>query len=64
MKAKAYQEHRDALIALVASDEFRVAAQDHIQQYGTAAHVRILVKQFGAVRTWPGLRPRRGNGDG
>ena len=46
VKAKAYQGHRDALIALVASDEFRDAAQDHIQRYGAAAHVLILVKQF------------------
>ena len=47
VKAKAYQGHRDELIALVASDEFRDAAQDHIQRYGAAAHVLILVKQFG-----------------
>ena len=52
VKAKAYREHRDALIALVASDEFRDAAQDPIKRYGAAAHVLILVKQFGAVRTW------------
>ena len=53
VKAKAYQGHRDALIALVASDEFRDAAQDHIQRYGAAAHVLMLVKQFGPVDTWP-----------
>ena len=47
VKAKAYREHRDALIALVASDKFRDAAQDYIQRYGAAAHVLILVKQFG-----------------
>ena len=52
-KAKAYQGHRDALIALAASDEFRDAAQDHIQRYGAAAHVLMLVKQFGPVNTWP-----------
>ena len=34
VKAKAYQGHRDALIALVASDEFQDAAQDQIQRYG------------------------------
>ena len=33
VKAKAYQGHRDALIALVASDEFQDAAQDQIQRY-------------------------------
>ena len=52
VKAKAYQGHRDALIALVASDEFRHAAQDHIQRYGVAAHVLMLVKQFGPSGTW------------
>ena len=46
MKADAYQGHRDALIALAASDEFRDAAQDHIQRYGAAAHVLMLVRQF------------------
>ena len=46
VKAKAYQGHRDVLIALVASDEFRDAAQDHIQRYGAAAHVLMLVRQF------------------
>ena len=51
---KAYPGHRDALIALVASDEFQDAAQDHIQRYGAAAHVLMLVKQFGPVDTWPG----------
>ena len=34
-------------------DEFRDAAQDHIQRYGVAAHVLMLVKQFGPVDTWP-----------
>ena len=33
VNAKAYQGHRDALIALVASDEFQDAAQDQIQRY-------------------------------
>ena len=55
-KAKAYQGHRDALIALVATDEFRDAAQAHIQRYGTAAHVLMLVKQFGATSEWPKQR--------
>ena len=50
---KAYPGHRDALIALVASDEFRHAAQDHIQRYGAAAHVLMLVQRFGPVDTWP-----------
>ena len=53
-KAKAYQGHRDALIALVASDELRDAAQDHIKRYGAATHVLMLVKQFGPLGTWPG----------
>ena len=53
VKAKAYQGHRDELIALVASDEFRDAAQDHIQRYGAAAHVLMLVQRFGPVDTWP-----------
>ena len=52
-KVKAYQRHRDALMALAASDQFRDAAQDHIQRYGAAAHVLMLVKEFGAVHTWP-----------
>ena len=51
---KAYPGHRDALIALVASDEFQDAAHDHIQRYDAAAHVLMLVKQFGPVDTWPG----------
>ena len=41
------------MIALAASDEFRDAALDHIQRYGAAAHVLMLVKQFGPVNTWP-----------
>ena len=62
VNAKAYRGHRDALIALAASDEFRDAAQDHIQRYGAAAHVLMLVKQYGPVRTWPrhGDAPRSG----
>ena len=57
VKAKAYQCHyrrgRDALIALVASNEFRDAAWEHVQRYGAAAHVLMLVQQFGLVATWP-----------
>ena len=60
VKAKAYQGHRDALIALAASDEFRDAAQDHIQRYGVAAHVLMLVKQFGLWTRGPGTGTRRG----
>ena len=57
VKAKAYR--RDALIALVASDQFRDAAQDHIQRYGAAAHVLILVQQFGPyVHSRAGARAR------
>ena len=52
VKAKAYRGCRDALIALVGSDAFRDAAQDHFKQYGTTAHVLQLVKQFGDVSTW------------
>ena len=52
-KAKAYQGQRDALTMLAASDQFRRAAQDHIQKHGVAAHVLMLVKQFGPVNTWP-----------
>ena len=66
VKAKAYQCHcrrgRDALIALVASDEFRQAAQDHIQRHGAAAHVLMLVKQFGPCDTWPPHRDSTGSG--
>ena len=62
VKAKAYREHRDALIALVASDEFRDAAQDHIQRYGVAAHVLMLVKQFGPGDTWPRHGDSTGSG--
>ena len=47
VNAKAYRGHRDALIALAASDELLDAAQNHIQRYGAAAHVLILVQQFG-----------------
>ena len=57
VKAKAYQCHyqwgRDALIALVGSDAFRVAAWEHVQRYGVAPHVLRLVQQFGPVATWP-----------
>ena len=57
VKAKAYQCHcrrgRDALIALVASNEFRDAAREHVQRYGAAAHMLMLVQQFGLVATWP-----------
>ena len=57
VKAKAYQCHcrrgRDALIALVASNEFRDAAREHDQRYGAAAHMLMLVQQFGLVATWP-----------
>ena len=58
-KAKAYQGQRDALTRLAASDQFRCAAQYHIQKHGVAAHVLMLVKQFGPVNTWPvsGERP-------
>ena len=52
-KAKAYQGQRGALTMLAASDQFRRAAQDHIQKHGVAAHVLMLVKQFGPVNTWP-----------
>ena len=62
VKAKAYQGHRDALIAVAASDEFRKAAQDHKERYGTAAHVLMLVKQFGPSGTWP--RPVDSTGSG
>ena len=60
VKSKAYQkhEHRDALMALVASDKFRDAAQDHIQRYGVAAHVLMLVRQFGPRDTWPDTWPK------
>ena len=57
VKPKAYQCHyqwgRDALIALVGSDAFRVAAWEHVQRYGVAPHVLKLVQQFGPVATWP-----------
>ena len=57
VKPKAYQCHyqggRDALIALVGSDAFRVAAWEHVQRYGVAPHVLRLVQQFGPVATWP-----------
>ena len=59
-RAKAY--HRDALIALVASDQFRDAAQDHIQRYGVAAHVLMLVKQFAPLGTWPRHGDSTGSG--
>ena len=62
VRADVYQGHRDALIALVASDEFREAAQDHIQRYGVAAHVLMLVKQFGPGDTWPGHGDSTGSG--
>ena len=52
VKAKAYREHREALMDLVESEAFRDAAKDHIKQYGTAAHVLKLVQKFGAVHTW------------
>ena len=52
-QATAYKGHRDALIKLVASDQFRDAAKDHIQKYHVAARVLMLVKQFGPVDTWP-----------
>ena len=63
-KAKAYKGHRDAMIALASSDQFRAAAQDHIQKYGVVAHVLMLVKQFGPVNTWPvsGESPGVGTG--
>ena len=55
VKAKAYQGHRDKLITLVTSDEFRGAAQDHVQRYGVAAHVLSLVKQLWSLpRRKPG----------
>ena len=57
VKAKTYkcedQRMRAALIALVASDEFLQAAQEHFHRYGAAAHVLMLVRQFGPVDTWP-----------
>ena len=62
VKAKAYQGHRDELIALVASDEFRDAAQDHVQRYGAAAHVLMLVQKFGPVDTWPEPADSMGSG--
>ena len=52
-KVKAYQGHRDALMALAASDQFRDAAKLHIERHGAAAHVLMLVKEFGPVGTWP-----------
>ena len=55
VKAKAYQGHRDKLITLVTSDEFRDAAQDHVQRHGVAAHLLSLVKQL-----WPLPRRRAG----
>ena len=62
-KAKAYRGvHRDAFIALVASDEFRHAAQDHIQRYGVVAHVLMLVKQFAPPDTWPSHGDSTGSG--
>ena len=62
VKAKKYQGHRDMLIALAASDEFRSAAQDHIKRYGVAAHVLMLVKQFGPADTWPRHEHSTGSG--
>ena len=59
VKAKAYQGHRDMLIALAASDEFRDAAQDHIQRYGAAAHVLKLVQQFDSRLKSTGARARQ-----
>ena len=51
VKAKPYncedQRMRAALIALVSSDEFLQAAQEHYHRYGAAAHVLMLVRQFG-----------------
>ena len=52
-KVKPYQGHRDALMALAASDQFRDAAKLHIEHHGAAAHVLMLVKEFGPVGTWP-----------
>ena len=65
VKSKAYhqeREHRKALMALVETDKFRDAAQDHIQRYGAAAHVLMLVKQFGPVDTWPRHGDSTGSG--
>ena len=57
VKAKQFQcedqRKRDALIALVASNEFLEAAQEHFQRYGAATHVLLLVQQFGPMDTWP-----------
>ena len=57
VKAKQFQcedqRKRDALIALVASNEFLEAAQEHFLRYGAAAHLLVLVQQFGPMDTWP-----------
>ena len=50
---KSYSQHRQGLIALARSEEFREAAQEYVKNHGCAAHVYTLVKQFGPVGTWP-----------